>query len=95
MRRPSDNHTFHIYVNREAINHGVIEGRKLSGGWIRTSSHLYFQEALDEKDRINAKGLRVLLVDTSLSGFPRRTLYFTDSGRTDIRIEHPMRREIL
>ena len=80
---------FHIYVKREVIGTGVQEERHLSGGWICTSSHLFFQEALDEKDRDNAKGLDVLLVDTIFcpDTFPRRTFYGADGSRR----EHPKR----
>lgn len=84
-----DKQTFHIYVNREVIGYGVLEQYHLSGGWVRTSSHLLFQEALDEKDRCVNKGLYVLFVNTSLSGFPSRVLYFAGSGCENIRIEHP------
>lgn len=82
-----DNHTFHIYVNREAIGYGVLEEYHLSGGWVRTSSHAFFQEALAEKDRTVAKGLDCLLVNTSLEGWPTRTLY-TSNGEFR-RVEHP------
>ncbi len=85
----TDKHTFHIYVNREAMGYGVIERYGRNGGWVRTSSHLFFQEALDEKNRTIDKGLHCLLVNTSLEGFPSRTLYYTGAGRENVRIEHP------
>jgi len=80
-----DDHTFHIYVNREVIGYGVLEHYGRSGGWVRTSSHLFFQEALDEKDDTIKKGLDCLLINTSLEGWPTRTIY-TAGG---LRIEHP------
>lgn len=88
MKQRYERHDFNIYVEREVIGAGFTEDRNLSGGWIRTSSHLYFQEALDEKDRDNKKGLDVILVDTSLDGFPRRTYYSADGSRR----EHPKTR---
>ena len=80
-----DKLTFHIYVNREVIGYGVLEHYGNSGGWVRTSSHLFFQEALSEEDRTVAKGIDCLLVNTSLEGWPTRTLYTAEG----LRIEHP------
>lgn len=81
---------FHVYVRRDEIGYSVIESRHISGGWVRTSSHLFFQEALDEKNRCIEKGLRVVLVDTSRRDtFPRRTYYSPGEHRQGVRVEHP------
>lgn len=97
MNKRFDRLDFHIYTRRDEIEYSVIESRHISGGWVRTSSHLFFQEALDEKNRCIEKGLRVVLVDTTDIGrpFPKRVYYSPGEVNGGVRVEHPVTRREL